>query len=825
MASHLERSAAATETYAARRPRVGLAWGHIRDSLFGLIALVQVSGFVIAAAQLSAHHCFVFQLSPASWICSGPNDRLVPTTAFLVAIGLWALALVVWVVGHGMPAATTFFLACQTATDVLLLGQNAPDLSAARATLFIIFPCLAALLFFYSLRALLDDPAARAWRKRLMPRTWMLGILAANAVTMVLAISPLSVFGRWIWQAPLAALWRPVPGTCGACNPFPSIGITAVLQFATFITSTLAALVYAAAGYRATADAATRQRLRLILLGNAVAFLPMVLLSMAPQLATDSRFQVPIGLTFPFLLLYPISYLYALFAGRLTRLQPRLSAFATYYLSAVTLLGFYLVVTGLLGQLPGVEVGSPVPGAGATMLVLLAAFPLRNAVQRLVRWAWADEATDPLRLNALLTERLKLTANGDELTRHLITALADGLCLTGVALLRPGQDEGQMVASGTGMLSWIEGYIPLDAETARGLVAEVSERGPLAPPQTHATILSAIAAARGDRATYDDDPAFTLPLVQHRALRGVLLLGPRRFSSQPDFTPGERRYLAAVSYQAAVALHNIALTVREAEAHEHFGMEMAHRLDRERARIADELHDGPIQEMIAFGWLLDEAQGQIAGNARASASLQRARMRVQAIAERLRDIMYSVDPDTAGVVGFGPALDGALDAIRARAWTQMPAMHSEISPDLPPMSQELQDCLVDIAREAVFNACKYAGATTIRVEARAPEQGQATPGESAIIFEICDDGRGFVPPPYAEGLVRRTHTGLFRMRRHAERVGALFICDSAPGRGTRIRVRWPGSAAPIPAGVMSAASAGDMAGEQEAGTREEALGG
>lgn len=803
MVSHLERSAMAT--HAALHPLRSPVWGYLRDALFGLIALVQVAGFVAVAAQLSAYNCFAFQLSSASWVCSASFDPLAPTTAFLVAVGLWALALVVWVVGHGMPAASTFFLANQAAAGVLSLGNTAPDQPAVRATLWIIVTCLAAIFFVLSLIFLLDDPAARAWRKQLVPRAWMWGILAANAVTMVLAISPVSVFGRWIWQAPLAALSRPVPGTCAACTAFP--GITFTLQYVTFIGSTLAALAYVAAGYRIATAATIRRRLRRLFLGYTAALLPMVLLSMTLALATNGHSFVPYGLTFPFLLLYPLTYLYALFGGRLTRLQPRLSAFATYYLSAITLLGLYLGIAGILGQLPGVESGSLLPGAAATMLVLLAAFPLRNAFRRVVRWAWADEATDPVRLNALLTERLKLTANGDEFNRHLVTTLPDSLCLTGAALLRLGQDEGQMLATGTGMLSWITGYVPLDAATIGDLAAGASERGPLAPSQTHTAVLTALAAAHGDRTAYEQDPAYTLPLVQQGALRGVLLLGPRRLTGQPDFTPDELRHLATVAYQAAVALHNIALTVRDAEADERFGMEMAHRLDRERARIADELHDGPIQEMVALGWLLDEAEGQLERDAHVSATVQHARTRAYEITERLRDIMYSVDVDTAGVVGFGPALEGALDAIRARGWPRMPDIYAEISHDLPPMSQELQDCLIDIAREAVFNACKYAGATTIRVVAQA--QGRTTSGNNMVVFEVNDDGCGFLPRLYAGSSAHRAHTGLFRMRRHAERVCALFTCDSTLDSGTCIRVQWPAPPTKITASTPAYATPGE----------------
>ena len=94
------------------------------------------------------------------------------------------------------------------------------------------------------------------------------------------------------------------------------------------------------------------------------------------------------------------------------------------------------------------------------------------------------------------------------------------------------------------------------------------------------------------------------------------------------------------------------------------------------------------------------------------------------------------------------------------------------------LSQEVETQLFAIGREALANVARHAGATVarVRVEARREQ----------VVLEITDDGRGFDPRDGHPG-----HFGLDSMRSRTAEIGGRFAIASAPGCGTRVRVRVP----------------------------------
>jgi signal transduction histidine kinase len=94
------------------------------------------------------------------------------------------------------------------------------------------------------------------------------------------------------------------------------------------------------------------------------------------------------------------------------------------------------------------------------------------------------------------------------------------------------------------------------------------------------------------------------------------------------------------------------------------------------------------------------------------------------------------------------------------------------------LSEVVETQLFAIGREALANVVRHAEATVahIRVDA---QRGQ-------VVVEISDDGRGFDPGDGHPG-----HYGLDSMRSRAAEIGGRFAIGSAPGCGTRVRVRVP----------------------------------
>jgi two-component system nitrate/nitrite sensor histidine kinase NarX len=97
-------------------------------------------------------------------------------------------------------------------------------------------------------------------------------------------------------------------------------------------------------------------------------------------------------------------------------------------------------------------------------------------------------------------------------------------------------------------------------------------------------------------------------------------------------------------------------------------------------------------------------------------------------------------------------------------------------PDIPPLAQVQ---LLRVVQEALTNVRKHARATQATIVVRVQDQ--------VIEIVVEDDGQGF---DLAQVLQERgPRFGLQTMRERAEEVGGTFQVDTAPGRGTRVRVQ------------------------------------
>src|SRR5262249_55517821 len=95
-----------------------------------------------------------------------------------------------------------------------------------------------------------------------------------------------------------------------------------------------------------------------------------------------------------------------------------------------------------------------------------------------------------------------------------------------------------------------------------------------------------------------------------------------------------------------------------------------------------------------------------------------------------------------------------------------------------PVTSDCEEHLYRLGQEALANASKHAHATRITVT--------VTNGGSSLALEGTDDGRGFDPAATYAG-----HLGLTTMRSRASEIGAELLINSAPGRGTAVRVEVP----------------------------------
>jgi signal transduction histidine kinase len=195
--------------------------------------------------------------------------------------------------------------------------------------------------------------------------------------------------------------------------------------------------------------------------------------------------------------------------------------------------------------------------------------------------------------------------------------------------------------------------------------------------------------------------------------------------------------------------------------------------ERERARIAAELHDDTLQTLLsARADLVDGLDGD-------HARFAEARDAVTAAVSKLRDLMVRLGPAPGTEDDVAGTIHGLAERIGRRA-----GFETDIAID-PAIAHTTDALVVGIVRELLTNVAKHARATHVGVSVAPAPDG-------AVLVEVVDDGVGFDPVARAAAQ-GDGHVGLALIeQRAASRAGALDIRER-PGGGTIASVRLEGA--------------------------------
>jgi two-component system NarL family sensor kinase len=192
--------------------------------------------------------------------------------------------------------------------------------------------------------------------------------------------------------------------------------------------------------------------------------------------------------------------------------------------------------------------------------------------------------------------------------------------------------------------------------------------------------------------------------------------------------------------------------------------------DRAQRDLADRLHDDAIQSLLTARQDIEEAGRGDVG------SLDRAQEAIEGTVEELRAAAFELHPAVLDHAGLADALRAVVERQSRRAQL---SSHVDVDPAVAGIDDHL---LFSVCRELVANATKHAEASNLWLTiTRRPEEIEIT---------ARDDGRGFSAERRAEAL-RHGHVGLASMAARVEAVGGRFDLQTAPTRGTRVRVVMP----------------------------------
>ena len=201
--------------------------------------------------------------------------------------------------------------------------------------------------------------------------------------------------------------------------------------------------------------------------------------------------------------------------------------------------------------------------------------------------------------------------------------------------------------------------------------------------------------------------------------------------------------------------------------------------EAERARLAQEVHDGPAQALsnaIFQVEFIDRVFESDPPMARAELRFLRELLRLEL--GDVRSFIGSLRPPVLVELG----LDGSIvDTVTTQAALSGLHITTELAGPADGLGDAAQTVVLRVVQEALQNVRKHAGAANV-VITTALEDGQ-------WVLEVRDDGRGFDTGAVAAR--GRRNFGLQFMRERAELVGAQFEVRSRPEAGTVVRLAIP----------------------------------
>jgi PAS domain S-box-containing protein len=201
---------------------------------------------------------------------------------------------------------------------------------------------------------------------------------------------------------------------------------------------------------------------------------------------------------------------------------------------------------------------------------------------------------------------------------------------------------------------------------------------------------------------------------------------------------------------------------------------------RERRRLSQILHDH-LQQLLVAAKIQTEF---LAGADEDALGIEkRAKRTLRFLTEAIdvsRSLSVELSPPVLHDAGFCAALDWLSRRLKERYGLRV---RMDLQEEAEPESEVLRVMLFEATRELLLNVVKHAGVSEAGVRVSLSEDGE-------IEVAISDAGSGFDPRlVQSKGVLGGF--GLFSIRQRLEVAGGRCEIESAPGQGTRIRLRVP----------------------------------
>lgn len=525
-----------------------------------------------------------------------------------------------------------------------------------------------------------------------------------------------------------------------------------------------------------------RGKVGAVTLGGAFALLLFLSVTLAPDILLGKSL-VPYHVSFLFLLIIPISYLYAIRQYRFIRMEKHIhhSALSSFTLLVLCLL--YLIFSFFcLRFIPESMWQNPL-----TFFVILFAFalafqPLKQVilkyVSRLFYGGEYDFSTKVQQVSRAIEDTSNLSAMG----RSLVKELQKTMQLESVHILLPNGSNAFTGESAFSDDPYNHHIKPARVDAESLLIRLFQERQqPLTGQVLRQSLDKKYLSKEELDLIYSTQSSFWIPLQGSGGLIGLLILGSKY--GKGELKPDDLQLLNIIARQASIAFENAKLSSelqnRNLE-YTRLNQRVLHVIEEERKRLAWELHDQIIQTLTGLNLQLSELKKEVSlrGQDKFHATVQQ----LCQVIDDLRNICSDLRPPTLDSLGLPAAVRSLVRSFSENITGFRVGLDIDMDEDWE-LPEQVSMCLFRVLQESLTNAERHSQAQQVNVIL------SAKPGE--ITMRIEDDGKGFLLPKRLGEFSREGHFGLMGMRERVESLGGIMEIYSTLNAGCQIIVHIP----------------------------------
>ena len=218
---------------------------------------------------------------------------------------------------------------------------------------------------------------------------------------------------------------------------------------------------------------------------------------------------------------------------------------------------------------------------------------------------------------------------------------------------------------------------------------------------------------------------------------------------------------------------------RSREQVERLSVQLLHVQDKERQRIAREIHDGIGQYIAGLNLALGKLRTCIDDpNPDFQRTLSECGGLIKAASREIRSISYLLHPPMMNEMGLKSALQWLVTGYRERSEI---SVSFEASPNFARLQPEIEMTLFRIAQESLSNVHRHSDSLSAVVRLlQKPDE---------VVLEVSDQGKGMPSAPLEP--MAGVGVGIRGMQERVRELKGRFNLESSPNQGVTVRVALP----------------------------------